>query len=64
MKNPMRIFGTIFIFHQGLPPGDFNVMSLGIVQTLLIQQFLELNEMVSAKEVKPRIPNFCILRQT
>lgn len=31
-------------------------MSFGIVQTLLVQQFLELYEMVSVKDVKPRIP--------
>lgn len=46
----------MFIFHQKLPPGNFNVMSLGIFQTLLVQKFLELHEMASVKDVKPRIP--------
>lgn len=56
LKNPMRIFGTMNIFHQKVPPGDFNAMSLGIFQTLLVQQYLELHEMLSVKDAKPRTP--------
>lgn len=55
LKHPMRILEPCLFFQQKLPPGDFNVMSLGIFQTLLVQQFLELHEMVSVKNVKPRI---------
>lgn len=44
------------IFHQKVPPGDFNAMSLGIFQTLLVQQYLELHEMLSVKDAKPRTP--------
>lgn len=63
LKNPLRIFGAMFIFHRRLLHGDFNIRGLGILQTLLVQQLLELHGMTSVKDVKPRIAKL-LLSQT